>query len=93
MRTHTSDPVKGGINLRISSEDLSLIDSAAKLRGQTRTSFMLEASKQSAEEILLNQTYFFLNGDQWQAFNELLDKPPAPNAKLKKLLQKKSPWE
>ena len=93
MRTHTSEPIRGGVNLRISSHDLALIDSAAKLKGQTRTSFMLEASKHSAEEILLDQTYFFLDETEWQTFNDLLKKPPAPNALLKKLLHKKSPWE
>ena len=90
MRTHTSDHK---INLRVSAEELTLIDSAAKLKGKTRTSFMLEASKQSAEEILLNKTYFYLNDPQWNIFNDLLEKPRVPNAKLKKLLQKKSPWD
>jgi uncharacterized protein (DUF1778 family) len=54
---------------------------------------MLEASKHSAEEILLDQTYFSLGETEWQTFNDLLNQSPAPNAQLKKLLDRKSPWE
>ncbi|MEX0853281.1 MAG: DUF1778 domain-containing protein [Bauldia sp.] len=36
---------------------------------------------------------FDLDADQWAAFTRALDKPPAPNEKLRRLMARKPPWE
>jgi uncharacterized protein (DUF1778 family) len=41
----------------------------------------------------LDQLLFVLDPDQHQAFVHILDNPPPPNAALKELLMRKSPWE
>ena len=58
-----------------------------------RSDFVLKAAYEKAEEVLLDQTAFVLNDEQWEAFNHLLDAPPKVNDKLKKLLAKPAPWE
>ena len=46
------------INLRTPLSQRDLIDRAARLQGKTRTDFMLEASRDKAEQVLLDQTMF-----------------------------------
>ena len=81
------------INMRIHSATRDFIDRAAKALGKDRSDFVLEAAYEKAEEVLLDQTSFVLNDEQWETFNNLLDAPPKANDKLKKLLAKPAPWE
>lgn len=81
------------INMRIHSTTRDFIDRAAKAIGKDRSDFVLEAAYEKAEAILLDQTTFVLNDEQWEAFNKLLDAPPKANDKLKKLLATPAPWE
>ena len=83
----------GPISLRIDAETRTLIDRAASVVGQNRTDFMLASARDRATEILLNQTFFALPKQGWDAFVSALDNPPPPNAKLKALLARKMPWE
>jgi uncharacterized protein (DUF1778 family) len=41
----------------------------------------------------LDQLLFVLNADQHEVFVHVLDNPPSPNAALRELLTRKSPWE
>ena len=81
------------INMRVHSNTKDFIDRAAKALGKDRSDFVLEAAYEKAEEVLLDQTTFVLNDEQWETFNRLLDSPPKANDKLKKLLATPSPWE
>lgn len=81
------------INMRIHSATRDFIDQAAKALGKDRSDFVLEAAYEKAEEVLLDQTSFVLNDEQWEAFNKLLDAPPRANDKLRQLLAKSAPWE
>lgn len=81
------------MNLRIDPARKNLIDHAAALQGKTRTDFMIEASYQAAEEVILDQRLFVLNDEQWTKFNQALDKAPSDNKKLRKLLNTAAPWE
>jgi uncharacterized protein (DUF1778 family) len=83
----------GKINLRVDPDVKSVIDQAADLSNKTRTDFMVEASYLAAQEVLLDQRLFRIDGEQWDAFNAKLDAPPEYNEKLVQLLQKKAPWE
>jgi len=81
------------INLRVSQPTRQLIDAAAAVVGKSRTEFMLESARQHATDVILDQRLFVLESSQHDAFMRVLNNPPPPNARLKKLLSRKSPWE
>ena len=81
------------INLRTPPAQRELIDRAARLQGKSRTEFMLEASREKAEQVLLDQTLFAVSAKQYQAFVALMDAPLAENSGLKRLLAKRAPWD
>jgi uncharacterized protein (DUF1778 family) len=81
------------INLRASQRQKALIDRAAEALGRNRSDFMLETACREAEAVLLDRRYFALSGDEFKRFALVLDKPPSDNAKLRRLLRTKAPWE
>ena len=81
------------INMRIHSAMRDFIDHAAHVSGKDRSDFMLEAAREKAEEVLLDQTSFMLDDTQWDAFNTMLDHPPQASVGLKSLLATPAPWE
>jgi uncharacterized protein (DUF1778 family) len=85
--------VKGSINLRIETRTRELIDEAAAVLGKTRTDFMVETARQHAIDVLLDQRLFRLAPDQYDAFAQALDRPPAAGPKLRALLRRTPAWE
>jgi uncharacterized protein (DUF1778 family) len=81
------------INLRASRKQKTLIDRAADALGRSRSDFMLETACREAETVLLDRRYFALSEDAFRRFAAMLDKPPASNPRLRRLLQTKAPWE
>jgi len=81
------------INLRVSRGQKSLIDRAAQALGRNRSEFMLETACREAESVLLDRRYFPLPEQEFRRFTAMLDKPPASNPRLARLLRTKSPWE
>ena len=86
-------PTSSVINLRTPAAQRELIDRAAQLQGKSRTEFMLEASRERAQQVLLDQNLFNVTPKQYKAFLALMDAPLADNAALQRLLSKRSPWE
>ena len=80
------------INLRVSRNQKALIDRAAEALGRNRSDFMLEAACREAESVLLGRRYFNLAEDEYRRFTAVLDKPPASNPRLARLLRTKAPW-
>ena len=80
------------INLRALPEQRDLIDHAATLLGKTRSDFMLEASCDRAQSVVLDQFHFTLDADNFQQFVDLLDAPPKDNLGLERLFAVKTPW-
>ena len=80
------------INLRTPPEQRELIDRAARLQSKSRTDFMLEASREKAEQVLLDQVLFAASPKQLKAFVALMD-APLDNRALRRLLAKRAPWE
>jgi len=89
-QTQTRDEI---INLRASKRQKRLIDQAAELLNTSRSEFMLDVACREAEALLLEQTRFALSEEKFKRFMATLDQPPRDNAKLRKLLQSKPPWE
>src|SRR5260370_31713956 len=81
------------INLRASRKQKVLIDRAAEALGRSRSDFMLDTACREAESVLLDRRYFTLSEDAFKRFTKMLDSPPKDNAKLRRLLQTKAPWD
>ena len=84
---------KSLVNLRVSARDRDLIDRAAAALGKNRSEFMLDATRQAAEDALLDRVLFRLDSDRHEAFVTLLDGPPSPTKELARLLSTPAPWE
>ena len=95
MRTTTksSKNREETINLRASSGQKTLIDRAASALGRNRSEFMLEAACREAESILLDRRYFAIPDEEFRQFTAMLDKPPATNSRLARLLKTRAPWD
>lgn len=81
------------INLRASQRQKALIDRAADALGRNRSDFMLETACREAEAVLLDRRYFALPAEDFKRFTAMLDKPPASNPRLARLLKSKAPWD
>ncbi|HEY6253213.1 MAG TPA: DUF1778 domain-containing protein [Candidatus Angelobacter sp.] len=91
--TESGDARVETINLRVSRGQKALIDRAAQALGRNRSDFMLETACREAESVLLDRRYFSLSADEFKRFSALLDKPPAGNPRLTRLLKTKAPWD
>ena len=81
------------LNMRIKPDDRSLFDWAAKALGKTRTDFILDAARRSAEETLLDRAMVRVDAATYEAFLARLDAPPAPSEKLRRTMQTPPPWK
>ncbi|MBF0137879.1 MAG: DUF1778 domain-containing protein [Magnetococcales bacterium] len=81
------------LNLRIRSEEKSLIDRAAHVKGQNRTDFILGAARKAAEDALLDHTFLAVDQEAYEKWLKLLDAQPQPNERLRHTLQTPAPWE
>lgn len=81
------------MNIRVEPRQRGLIDRAAAATGKTRSAFMLDAATRSAQDVLLDQTVFALDAERWRAFSAALDRAPADNPQLKRLLHTRAPWD
>ena len=83
----------GAINIRVRDDDRTLIDQAASLSGKSRSEFMLDAARRAANETILDRTLFRMAPAAFAMFTAMLDAPPQPNERLRKLMNTKAPWE
>lgn len=81
------------ISIRAKARQRDLIDQAAERLGRSRSEFMLEVACREAEGVLLDQTYFALDVKAFAKFQSMLDNPPEPTDRLRRLLTTKAPWE
>jgi uncharacterized protein (DUF1778 family) len=81
------------VNLRLQASARDLIDRAAATAGKSRTEFMVEAARREAESVLVDRCYFALDDKAFAAFSAALDRPPADNPRLRKLLRTAAPWD
>jgi uncharacterized protein (DUF1778 family) len=81
------------VNLRLQSNSRELIDRAAAAVGKSRTEFMVEAARREAEAVLLDRCFFALDDKSFAAFSKALDRPPADNPRLRRLLRTTAAWE
>jgi len=83
----------GAINIRVRPDERALIDQAAVIAGKSRSEFMLEAARRAAADAILDRTLFRTQSAAYAKFQALLDAPPNPDGRLRKLLETAPPWE
>lgn len=80
------------LNLRASAHQQSLIRRAAEAVDCSVTDFILGSALESADRVLADRKWFVANDEQWEQFQELLNAPLQPMPKLRRLLQRESPF-
>jgi uncharacterized protein (DUF1778 family) len=81
------------INVRIQASQRDLIDRAATVSGKSRSEFMLESACEKARDVILDQTFFQLDPEQYEKFLEILDRPCDSDEALSNLLKTQALWD
>ncbi len=74
------------IDVRASSAVKLLLQEAARSSHKNVSEFLLDAGVIAANQALADRRHFVLDEDQWQAFQQALDRPVQAKRRLKKLL-------
>jgi uncharacterized protein (DUF1778 family) len=90
---HNSQNKGTTINIRAQTAQRDLIDRAATVAGKSRSEFILDSACEKAKAVILDQTFFGLDTDQYDRFLAILDEPPTSNEDLSNLLKLKAPWD
>lgn len=80
------------LGLRATPQQETVIRRAAEVSNKSMTDFILDSAYQAAEQTLLDQRLFLIDGNQSQALLSLLDRPEQDNPGLKDLLSRRAPW-
>ena len=80
------------VNLRLREDVRALIDRAAKIRGKTRSDFMIDAAYRAAEDTLLDQTLVKVDAESYRHYLAILDKPPTGEG-FGHLMSTPKPWQ
>lgn len=89
-KTNTDSPARA-VNLRIRDDVRILIDRAAKMRGKTRSDFMIDAARKAAEDALLDQTLVTVDAQTFEHYLAVLDQAPS-NEGFARLMNVPAPW-
>lgn len=82
------------LNLRVAEDHRALIDAAIEIVGGDRTTFVLDAACKRAEQVLLEQRQFLLEGQTFDQFSKALEEHPIrSNACVNKLLARPKRWD
>jgi uncharacterized protein (DUF1778 family) len=81
------------LEARVTSEVLDTAKRAAALQGQTLTDFVVFSVSTAAQKVLLDQLFFSVDEEKFNAFEAALAAPLNSNAAIMKLLSSRSPWE
>nr|MBS0020973.1 DUF1778 domain-containing protein [Gammaproteobacteria bacterium] len=81
------------LGLRATPQQEALIRRAAEVTNKSVTEFVLDSACEAAEHALLDRRLFLVDEDQWEAFQEALDRPAEAKPRLRKLMQTPVPWE
>ena len=80
-------------NFRVAESEDALVRAASDSAETSFTGFVRRAAVAEARRVLADRTRFELDQGDWQAFNELLDRPPRVPAGLRELYSKPSVFE
>ena len=74
------------IDVRASGAVKQLLQEAARACHKNVSEFLLDAGVTAAAQALADRRWFTLDETQWQAFQQVLDRPVQVKPRLKKLL-------
>jgi uncharacterized protein (DUF1778 family) len=80
-------------NLRVTPDDQALIDRAVRTSGLTRTDFVLQAARNAARELLVQQAWQAISPGKFDQFLRQLDAPPTPSDRLQRTMTAPKPWQ
>lgn len=81
------------LGLRATPEQEAVLRRAAEVAHKSLTEFILDSACQAAEQTLLDQRLFLVEGEQYQTLLELLDRPAQDSEGLRDLLSRRAPWD
>ncbi len=93
MSTITASPSSHRIGFRVTPEQDAVLRRAAKVANKTITDFILDSACLVAEETLLDQRLFMVEGEQYASLLELLERPAQVNEGVQDLFSRKAPWD
>ena len=74
------------IDIRASSSVKLLLQEAARTCHKNVSEFLLDAGVVAANQTLADRRHFVLSDEQWQEFQQALDRPVKAKPRLRKLL-------
>lgn len=74
------------LDLRLTASAKQKLQAAAEAKHCSVTEFVMRSAIDRADEVLSDQRRFFVNEEQWQAFQAALDAPPRDLPELQKFL-------
>lgn len=95
QRAKTQPKAKADARLeaRVPANVLALVKRAATLEQRTVTEFVVEHLNTAAQQVLLDQTFFSIDEENFKAFEAMMAAPMSENTALQKLLSSRSPWD
>ena len=81
------------LDLRMTPSAKRTIQRAAAVTQKSVSEFLVDSSLAAAFDTLADRRVFQLDDTRWAAFMTALETPPKDNARLRKLLRAKAPWE
>jgi uncharacterized protein (DUF1778 family) len=80
------------VTFRIDSARLETIQRAARLKGQSLTSFVTEVAYSTAQQELLDQRFFGVDSEAFDEIEAMLAEPGKVNEELVKLFRSERKW-
>ncbi len=86
-------PKSERLNLRLTPSQDTVLRRAADAHGEPVSDYVLRHAVQAAEADLADRRVFVVDEAAWHELEQLLDRPPRPAAKLRRLLAERSALE
>jgi uncharacterized protein (DUF1778 family) len=80
------------LGLRATTEQEAVLRRAAQVAHKSLTDYILDSACLAAEQTLLDQRLFMVNGNQYQALIDLFEQPEQENTGLARLFSRPAPW-
>lgn len=80
------------LSIRATEPEKAILAQAARVRHTNVSQFVLQASLDAANAILVDQTDFRLSPEQWEAFCQRVDAPPKDIPALRQLFSEPEPF-
>lgn len=87
-----ANPPMRTVTLKASDDVWSLIDRAAKVRGQTGAEFIVDAAQRVAEDALADCPVALVSASSYDHYLQILDQPPC-NDGFRRLVRVEKPWQ